>query len=372
MSLDALRGRLAQRRDVLQKLNVVVLAGGGSSEREVSLVSGEAVVRELARQGFNARMLELNPDDISIARMLQPPAADVAQAQPGAAPLQIVAQPGQGGGGLALFEQVRGVDVVFTTMHGARGENGAWQGLLELLGVPYVSAGVKGSAVAMDKLLAKYIMERLDVPTPRYWLAQPGLACRADVPADVTALVAKPVDQGSSVGIAMVANDDAGWSEIGALVLRFGRMLVEERIHGRELTAGVIGHGDEALALPLVEITPQRGFYDYTAKYTAGGSVYTCPADVDAATTALVQRHALALYRELDLAPYARIDCLLDEAHQPWFLEANTLPGFTSLSLLPRAAAAAGISFGELLQLLMLCAIERDERRRRSSDAQSA
>ncbi len=371
MSLEALRGRLAQRRDVIQKLNVVVLAGGGSSEREVSLVSGEAVVRELARQGFSARMLELNPDDISIARMLQPPISTEAQAGPGLAPLEAVAQPGQGGG-LALFEQVRGVDVVFTTMHGARGENGAWQGLLELLGVPYVSAGVKGSAVAMDKLLAKYIMERLGVPTPRYWVARPGLDCRADIPADVQELVAKPVDQGSSVGIAMVANDDAGWAEIDVLVQRFGRMLVEERIHGRELTAGVIGHSAEAIALPLVEITPQRSFYDYTAKYTAGGSEYTCPAQVDSAATVLVQRHALALYRELDLAPYARIDCLLDAAGKPWFLEANTLPGFTSLSLLPRSAKAAGISFGELLELLMLCALERDEARRRLNDAQSA
>jgi D-alanine-D-alanine ligase len=372
LSLDALRGRLAQRRDVIRQLNVVVLAGGGSSEREVSLISGEAVARELAGLGCHARLLELGPDDISISRMLQPAAPTDAAATPDAAALEAIAQAEQGGAGLALFEQVRGVDMVFTTMHGARGENGAWQGLLELLGVPYVSAGVKGSAVAMDKLLAKYIMERLGVPTPRYWLARPGLACRADVPVEVTELVAKPVDQGSSVGIAMVGNDDAGWAEIATLTQRFGRMLVEERIHGRELTAGVIGHGDEAFALPLVEITPKRGFYDYTAKYTAGSSEYTCPAQVSATTTALVQRHALAVYRELDLAPYARIDCLLDVLGQPWFLEANTLPGFTALSLLPRSAKAAGISFGELLELLMLCAIERDEARRRLNDAQGA
>jgi D-alanine-D-alanine ligase len=149
-------------------------------------------------------------------------------------------------------------------------------------------------------------------------------------------------------------------------------MLVEERIHGRELTAGVIGPSREAVALPLVEIAPKQGFYDYTAKYTAGQSVYTCPAQIDAAATALIQRHALALYRELDLEPYARIDCLLDAAGRPWFLEANTLPGFTALSLLPQAAKAAGIEFGELLELLMLCALERHEAQGRMRDGSSA
>jgi D-alanine-D-alanine ligase len=346
---------------VIRKLNVVVLAGGGSSEREVSLVSGEAVARQLARLGYGAQMLELGADDISISRLLQPGAQTVPALDTGAALQGRALSAESGGESPALFERMRGVDLVFTTMHGARGENGAWQGLLELLGAPYVSAGVKGSAVAMDKLLAKYIMERLGVPTPRYWLALPGLGCRGEVPADVTELVAKPVDQGSSVGIEMVANDDAGWARIAEQVSRFGRMLVEERIHGRELTAGVIGPSREAVALPLVEIAPQHGFYDYIAKYTAGQSEYTCPAQIDAAAAALIQRHALTIYRELDLEPYARLDCLLDAAGQPWFLEANTLPGFTALSLLPRAAQAAGIEFGELLELLMLCALERHE-----------
>jgi D-alanine-D-alanine ligase len=113
--------------------------------------------------------------------------------------------------------------------------------------------------------------------------------------------------------------------------------------------------------LPLVEIKPRRGFYDYTAKYTSGQSDYICPAELDEQTTGLIQRHALTVYRELDLGPYSRIDCLLDKDGVPWFLEANTLPGFTALSLLPRSARAAGIDFLELLELLMLCALERHE-----------
>jgi D-alanine-D-alanine ligase len=364
LTLEALRGRLALRHAEIQGLNVVVLAGGGSSEREVSLASGEAIVRELMQHGYAAQLLQIGADDISLDQVLTGPATGELEA--GAA--RQLATVGSEAG-LALLASIRHVGVVFTTMHGSRGENGVWQGLLELCGVPYVSAGVKGSAVAMDKLLAKRIFERLGVPTPRYWVARPGLTVRSAVPSGIAELVVKPVDQGSSVGIEMVGNNDAGWARIAGVVQRFGRALVEERIHGRELTVGVIGHSEEPVPLPLVEISPKRGFYDYTAKYTSGQSEYICPAELSPEITALIQQYAVTVYRELDLGPYARIDCLLDAHEQPWLLEANTLPGFTGLSLLPRAAKAAGLGFGELLEILVLCAIERHEAARRSRDA---
>jgi D-alanine-D-alanine ligase len=166
----------------------------------------------------------------------------------------------------------------------------------------------------------------------------------------------------------MVTNDDSGWKCIEKQVEQFGTMIVEERIHGRELTAGVIGHEDEPIALPLVEISPKaREFYDYRAKYTEGETQYICPATVEDAVTRRIQEYALTIYVELSLEPYARIDCILDGQGAPWFLEANTLPGFTPLSLLPRAAAAAGIGFAELLELLMLIALERHEHQRGES-----
>lgn len=368
MSLQALRARLEKRRAGLRAMPVAVVAGGGSSEREVSLVSGSAVADALAHAGYSAHLLPVSLDDVSIdcalagggAERALPPGAEKAAAEPQPAGGEMALwDPG------ALVSRLRDSGVVFTTMHGSRGENGAWQGLLELIGVPYVSAGVKGSALGMDKLISKYVFERLGVPTPRFWVARGGTRVRQDVPPEIAELVAKPTDQGSSVGIEMVSNDEAGWRRVEELLLQYDPLLIEERIHGRELTAAVIGHSTEPMALPLVEIKPKRGFYDYQAKYTAGQSEYVCPADVPESLVVRVQGHAKTVYREFDLEPYARIDLLLDEQGAPWFLEANTLPGFTPLSLLPRAARAAGIEFGELLELLMLCAVERAEHRRR-------
>jgi D-alanine-D-alanine ligase len=245
-------------------------------------------------------------------------------------------------------------------MHGAHGENGAWQGLLELLDVPFVSAGVKGSALGMDKIVTKRLFEQLGIPTPAWWIERRGQSCRSAIPVEVARLVAKPVAEGSSVGVEMAANDAAGWETIAQLNARFDPLLIEQRIDGRELTAALIGPSSEALALPLVEIKPGEDFYSYEAKY-GGVSNYECPAEIDGESARQIQAYAETVYREFELGPFARIDVLLDAQGQPWFLEANTLPGFTEHSLLPMAARAAGIEMGELLELLMLFALERWE-----------
>ncbi|MBN2083206.1 D-alanine--D-alanine ligase [bacterium] len=338
-------------------MRAAVLAGGSSAEREVSLVSGRAVAQALIDAGYTIELLGVGPDDISFTReLIAPILASLSGGDPADASLPALAA--QSG----IVQYLRGVRVVVTTMHGTRGEDGVWQGVLELLGLPYVSAGVKGSALAMDKLISKRLFSQLGIPTPRYWVAEAGLACRVEIPAEITRLVAKPIAEGSSVGIAMVDNDSTGWARVAELVSEYGRMLIEERIDGRELTAGVIGHGDDPVALPLVEIRPKtRDFYDYTSKYTKGETDYIVPAPLDAAAAEAVQRHALTIFREFELMPYARIDCLLDADNVPWFLEANTLPGFTPLSLLPQAARAAGVDFTELLELLLLLAVERWE-----------
>jgi len=347
-------------------LRLTVLAGGSSSEREVSLVSGRAVARALADEGYATELVTVGQDDLSYAAELQQPAAarrlDSSGSESAAEQAALARDESSG-----VVQYLRQTQLVFTTMHGTRGEDGVWQGVLELTGVPYVSADVRGSALAMDKLVSKRLFQQLGIPTPRYWVERRRQTCRGEVPAEIRHLVAKPVAQGSSVGIEMIDNDGDGWTAVEKLVKEFGTMLIEERIAGRELTAAIIGPGGEAVSLPLVEIKPlKRGFYDYTAKYIKGETEYLCPAPVSEETAELVHRHARTIYDEFGLAPYARIDCILDSLGTPWFLEANTLPGFTPLSLVPQAAAAAGIGFGELLEMLMLVALERWEAANRS------
>jgi D-alanine-D-alanine ligase len=362
VKLEELRGRLRLRRDELLRLRVAVLAGGGSSEREVSLSSGQAVASALVSAGFPVELLELQQDNLTVIRRVlggndpeKPPERYPAVASTELSQRVSATTP--------IMECLPKVQMIFTTLHGRHGEDGVWQGLFELLGVPYVSAGVKGSALAMDKLISKRLFQQLGIPTPRYWVERPGASCRDEVDKAVPQLVAKPVAQGSSVGIDFVENNKRGWMRIAELASQHGTMIIEERIQGRELTAGVIGDEHGVLALPLVDIKPQHGaFYSYSAKYTAGGSEYSCPADIAAAHADTIQGHALTIFREFELAPYARMDCMLDTDGVPWFLEANTLPGFTSLSLLPMAANAAGIEFAELIEMLMFMALERWER----------
>lgn len=379
MSSDELRARLAARRTELVGRRLVVLAGGSSAERAVSLNSGRSVAAALLAAGHNVVLAEV-PAEAPL--MLQ------------ASPLDGAALPAAEVTGLALLgsspqsKQVSAGDappVVISMLHGSDGENGTWQGLLQLLGLPHTSAGVKGSAVAMDKVLTKRLLEQLGVPTPR-WAALAGKEVRHVAAARVQLcaktdgfslemdpeaavrlldaqleLVAKPVSEGSSVGLLMFQNNDQGWVEATRHFTQFGDLLVEERIRGRELTLSIIGCGADATALPLIEIRPGDGVYDYEHKYTAGASQYICPAELDAQLAARIAADGLAIYRALELEPGARLDVLLDSAGNYYFLEANTLPGFTPTSLLPKAAQAAGISYVELLELLVLCGLERWE-----------
>ena len=368
MSLEDLRDRLARRRAELHARGAVVLAGGSSAELDISLISGRAVASALEQAGLPAELLAVNHDDISFNPQLSSPMpagtlADGASATAAAADEATEALNAIVPSSTPLIPRLRQGAVVFTTLHGTRGEDGVWQGLLELLDVPYVSANVKGSVLGMDKLIAKHLCRQYGVPTPQFWVLHAGQACRNLVPLEITELVAKPTNQGSSVGIEMVNNDDEGWARIAALNQRFDPLLIEQRIYGRELTAGAIGFNADPVALPLVEISPRRAFYDYTAKYTSGESEYICPAELPADVVNMVQAHALTIFHEFELEPYARMDFILDADNQAWFLEANTLPGFTPLSLLPRAAKALGIEFTELLELLLLVALERWEQR---------
>jgi D-alanine-D-alanine ligase len=356
VSVALLRERLASACAQLGRCRVAVLAGGSSAEREISLVSGRAVYDTLKGSGYTSALVAIAEHGLAVDKSLSVGLEKLAGLPGEKSHNAALAAAAVEAGIVPLLQDIQ---MVFTTMHGTCGEDGVWQGLLELLDVPYVSAGVKGSAIAMDKLISKRLFQQLGIPTPRYWVIRQQHNCRPEVPSEIRGLVAKPVNQGSSVGIALVENDDAGWAQIMELAGQYDPLLIEERIYGRELTAAVIGPPDLPVPLPLVEIRPQHEFYSYVAKYTKGGSNYLCPAPVNENTTWLVQQHAAAIFREFELSPYARIDCLLDEEGVPWFIEANTLPGFTNLSLLPMAAKAAGIEFAELIEMLMAIAWER-------------
>jgi D-alanine-D-alanine ligase len=291
----------------VQELLVAVLMGGPGSERKVSLASGEAVVEALRGEGCRVEPV-------------------------------VVDGPG--------FDLPAGTGLAFNVIHGTFGEDGTLQELLEARGVPYTGAGAASSRLAFDKLASKQRFVAAGVPTP----AAERLDCGAGpvLPALPVPFVVKPPREGSSVGVHIVREAAAALPAITD-ACRFGsEVLVEQFIDGLELTVGILA--DQPL--PVVHIAPRSGFYDINNKYPwlggGGGTDYHCPADLDPAATARVQQAALAAHRALGVEIYSRVDVLLDRSGQPFVLEANTIPGMTASSLLPKAAAAAGVPFGPL------------------------
>ena len=299
---------------MLTSKTIAVLMGGPGSEREISLASGAAVLKALCGLGLNAVAV-----DVTSTRLNLP----------------------------------AGTDLAFNVIHGTFGEDGQLQGLLDKLGVPYTGAGTASSRLAFDKNLAKTAFIAHHVPTPRAEIVDVSGGPR--LPSMAAPFVVKPPREGSSVGVHIVrCQEDAQAAMADAA--RYGNdILVEQFIEGKELTVAILNDA----ALPVVHIAPRDGFYDMANKYPwlsgSAGSDYYCPAALDPATTRLVQNAALAAHRALGIEIYSRVDVLLDAANRPFVLEANTIPGMTETSLLPKAAAAAGISFPNLcLTIAML------------------
>jgi D-alanine-D-alanine ligase len=243
-----------------------------------------------------------------------------------------------------------GTDLAFNVIHGTFGEDGQLQAQLEQLGIPYTGAGVQSSRRAFDKILAKAAFAAAGVPTPKAEILD--LSKGPGLPSFPAPFVVKPPREGSSVGVHIVRHPDDAAAAL-ADAAKFGDdILVEEFIDGKELTVGILND----TPLPVVHIAPRTGFYDMANKYPwmsgGAGSDYHCPADLDAATTRAVQQAALAAHRSLGIEIYSRVDVLLDARGNPYVLEANTIPGMTETSLLPKAAAAAGIDFPTLCRIL--------------------
>lgn len=295
----------------LKDKQIAVLMGGPGAERAVSLNSGAAVVKALRLLG-----------------------ADVVEVD--------VTGP--------HFEIPADAHLAFNIIHGTFGEDGQLQAILDLHGIPYTGEAAAGSRLAFDKIESKKRFEAAGVPTAKWEIVQKGSAPSLPLP-----FVVKPPREGSSVGVHIV-HDTVGLDvALEDCFARDHEVLIEEFVQGKELTVGIVG--DEAF--PVVEIVPKVDFYSYENKYTKGASDYYCPARIDEATARRVQQAALAAHRSLGLEVYSRVDVLLDAEGNPYVLEINTLPGMTETSLLPKAAAAVGVSFHELCERIALLSLRK-------------
>jgi len=297
-----------------RKLHITVMLGGPSAEREVSLCTGAAVAKALRSLGHEVHELDPKTPDWML------PAK---------------------------------TDVVFLALHGTYGEDGTVQKQLNFLSIPYTGCDEEASRIAFDKVLTKQSCLEAGVPTAKSVVLG---SASAPLPENLSLpLVVKPVRQGSSVGLQFV-NRAEEWPAALAEALKFDtEVLVEEKIIGRETTVGILG----GQVLPVVEVRPKVGSYDYKNKYTAGNTEYFCPADFDAATTKRIQDAAFAAFTAIGGRDYARVDVMVRPDGSPVVLEVNTLPGMTETSLLPKAAAAAGLNYAELCQRMVDLALAR-------------
>ncbi len=290
---------------------IVVVMGGPGAERDVSISMGKEIATALRESMENCRIEELEVH----------------------------------GKDLDLPEDC---DLVFNALPGTYGEDGQMQAQLEARGIPYTGTDSETSRLAFDKVLSKKEFERKGVPTPKWQVIEAGKPESLSIPIPIAV---KPPRDGSSVGVSLIRKNEElekGLEESGKHT-DDGSLLVEEFITGKELTVGIIG-GE---VLPVIEIRPKEGFYDYKNKYTKGRTEYLCPAPLEDGVSANVQRVAMQAYHALGIQVYARVDLLLDGNSRPWILEINTIPGMTETSLLPKAAAAVGMDFPTLCRRII-------------------
>ena len=299
-------------RDELRKLKIAVLYGGVSSEREVSLRTGRAVLTALTRCGYNAIGIDADRD-------------------------------------LAGKIVAAAAEVVFVALHGRHGEDGTVQGLLEILGLPYTGSGVLASSLAMDKVMTKRLFRQQGISTPDFCVYHQG-----DNVESFTAqiknwpVIAKPVHEGSTIGVTIAHNSKELAAGLEAGLAYDRTILVEEFIQGDEATVSVL----KGVALPVIQVVPKSGFYDFSSKYTAGQTEYLLPAPFFPEIYAELQEAAVAAVAILDCQGAARADFMIKDG-KIYCLEVNTIPGMTETSLLPKAAAHAGIDFDELVQRIL-------------------
>lgn len=282
------------------------MRGGSSSERRISLCSGRAVIRAFKRLGIEA--FPVDPADRK-----------------------------------NFSKKIRMADILFIALHGKGGEDGLLQKMLEQKRILFTGSPSRACQKSFDKAISKSYFKKLGVPTPEYTILHKKnwRSRAASFPAPY---FVKPLDGGSSQGVFLVEDFKKSVEKIEQSVRQFGRLLIERKISGRELTAGLLGDR----SLPVVEVKPSRSFYDYKAKYTKGMTIYEVPAKIPDTVAKKVQALAYRVYRGLGLKGFSRVDIMLDRSDRPYVLEVNSIPGLTEFSLLPKAARAVGIGFEEL------------------------
>lgn len=306
---------------------VAVILGGPSSEAEISRVTGSAIAAALREKGYNAKEVELVPERL-----------------------------------LAQLHSMN-AKVIFNAVHGKYGEDGRLQSILEAAGLPYTGSRVLASAVAMDKVATKHFLRSAKISTPKCLIFN-----KTDIANGLVSVkqqiiekfgvpvVIKAAAQGSSIGVTIAKDVEEIEAALQDAFTYSENVLVEECIKGKELTVALMETNGEVKPLPVIWIAPHSGAYDFHSKYTKGATDYHCPAPLDEKTTAHVQQLAIDTYKVLGLSGVARVDVMLDDNSQGYVLEANTVPGMTATSLVPKAAAAVGITFPDLCEKILLSA----------------
>ncbi len=312
----------------MDKLKVAVICGGSSKEREVSLISGEEVYKALLERGYRAIKIDLGRDISEHLKEIQP-------------------------------------DAAFIALHGRLGEDGAVQGLLEILGIPYTGSGVLASALGLNKIVTKKLLKFESIPTADFLTLSHKSYTKdqAESLKDIVAkiglpLVVKPACEGSTIGMSVVKDEMDLKAAIEEGLRHDEEILIEEFIEGVEITVGVLGN-DELTALPTLEIVYEGEIYDYESKYTAGKSRHEIPARIEGAAALAAQEMAKKVHKALLCKGFSRVDFIIAKDGTPYVLEINTSPGMTPLSLFPDAARAAGMDMGDLVSKIVDLALEK-------------
>jgi len=300
----------ATNSDMIKKLGrVAVLMGGWSAERPVSLQSGQAVLDALLRQGVNAFAIDVSKETI----------------------LQDLSN--------------ESIDRVFIALHGKGGEDGVIQSILEVLALPYTGSGVAASALAMDKLRTKQVLEGAGLPTPAFVVMDGDTDCEYLLATLGSPLIIKPTLEGSSLGMAQVESTAELKAAYDVAKDFSGNVLVEQWVTGAEYTIAIL----EQQALPVIQLKTPHKFYDYSAKYQSNDTEYLCPCGLSAEDEGYLQRLALSAFNTVGASGWGRVDVMCDADNKPWIIEINTIPGMTSHSLVPMAAKESGLDFEALV-----------------------
>ncbi|MDD6733225.1 MAG: D-alanine--D-alanine ligase [Lachnospiraceae bacterium] len=347
-------------------MKIVVIAGGNSTERDVSLVSGTGVYRALKQRGHEVVLLDvyLGVKDVDTDNVF----ADnrdwaegimsVKEKNPDLKSIQELKGADTDFFGENVIEICKKADMVFMALHGANGEDGRIQAAFDLMGIRYTGTDYLSSAICMDKAITKEFLIMNQVPTPKSETVYRGEEYVTKAETIGFPLVAKVCNGGSSVGVSIVEEKSQLEHAMEDSFQYGDKVLLEQFIKGREFTCGVI----EGRALPVVEIEPKSGFYDYKNKYQAGSTIETCPAKIPDAIREAIQRETEHAFRALRLKTYARIDFLMDEEENIYCLEANTLPGMTPTSLLPQEAACEGMDYPALCEHIIEISMKKYRR----------